>query len=77
MVIKIISEDTTVIFENDEIIRWTEAVEKFIEMLRGCGFHPYNFVYENGNVNGLDAYMTNGVDIDNDMFEVNPISDHD
>ena len=66
MVIIIESEDTIVKVDNEDMVTWTAAVEKFIEMLRGCGYHPYNFEYVNGEVSRIDD-----IDEDNDMFEVN------
>jgi hypothetical protein len=66
MVIIIESEDTIVKVDNEDMVTWTAAVEKFIEMLRGCGFLPYNFEYVNGEVSRIGD-----IDEDNDMFEVN------
>ena len=74
MVIKIESEDTIVIVDNDDIITWTAAVEKFVEMLRGCGYMPSQFTYKDGEV---IKWGYEEEEVDNDMFDVNPISDHD
>jgi len=71
MVIKIEYEDATVVVDNDDIITWTVAVERFIEMLRGCGFYPNNFEFVDGDVHKVDSD-----EVDNDMFEVN-LSEHD
>ena len=59
-------DDTEVIVDNPDIETWPKAIEKFIEMLRGCGFLPYNFEYVNGEVSRIGD-----IDEDNDMFEVN------
>ncbi len=53
MVISIKTEDTVIKVNIEEDATWTDAVEKFVDMLYGCGYIPYDFVYEKGVVTKL------------------------